>query len=130
MDEHGIVRDDFLVPSVLGHILAGKIRALAVTTDRRVQLIPEAPTTAEAGMPEFTVAAWLGIFLPANTPVDIVARLNAEVDAALAAPDVAFRVSQIGGHVSQSTVAEFTRFYLSELERWKSVAVRANVKVE
>jgi tripartite-type tricarboxylate transporter receptor subunit TctC len=118
------------VPSVASNVIGGRIRALAVTTERRVKLIPEVPTTAEAGMPEYKVDSWLGVFVPAGTPADIVARLNSEINAALASADLVARITQLGGEPSRTSVAEFSKLYRSEIERWKDVVVRANVKVE
>jgi tripartite-type tricarboxylate transporter receptor subunit TctC len=118
------------VPSVAGQILSGRIQALAVTTGKRVKMIPDVPTAPEAGMPDFQVEAWLGAFVPANTPAEVVARLNAEINAALASPDIVAKIEQLGGEASKLSVAEFSRYFRAEIERWKDVVVRAKVKVE
>jgi tripartite-type tricarboxylate transporter receptor subunit TctC len=118
------------IPSVAAHITSGKVNALAVTTEKRVRLIPNVPTVIEAGMPEIKVEGWLAAFAPARTPVDIVNRLNAEINTALRAPDVADRVYQIGGEPAQTTVAEFANFYQAEIARWKDVVKRGNIKLD
>ncbi|MBV8031530.1 MAG: tripartite tricarboxylate transporter substrate binding protein [Betaproteobacteria bacterium] len=118
------------VPSVATQILAVRIKALAVTTPRRVKLLPAVPTSAEAGMPEFAVEGWLGSFLPAHAAPEIVERLNREVNAALGAPEVVAKVEQIGGEPVRESAAQFTRYFHDEVARWKDVVVRAKVKVE
>ena len=118
------------IPSVAGHINSGKVNALAVTTARRVKMIPTVPTAAEAGLPELYVEGWLAAFAPARTPSDVVNRLNSEINAILRAPDVTEKILQIGGEPAQTTVAEFTKFYLSEIVRWKDVVTRAKVKLD
>jgi tripartite-type tricarboxylate transporter receptor subunit TctC len=118
------------VPSVATQITGGRIKALAVTTERRVKLVPDVPTTAEAGMPEYKVDSWLGVFVPTGTPADIVARLNSEINAALASADIAAKIVQLGGEASRTSVAEFTKLHRSEIARWKDVVQRGNVKVE
>lgn len=118
------------VPSIATNITAGKVNALAVTTAKRVKLIPDMPTAAEAGMPDFKVEGWLGVFVAAGTPADIVNRLNAECNIALANPEITARIAQIGGDPSPSTVADFTKLYRAELALWKDVVARAKVTVQ
>lgn len=118
------------VPSVNAQIVAGKVKGLAVTTPRRIKSLPDVPTAAEAGLPDFVVEGWLAAFLPAHTPADVVERLNKEINAALAAPDVVARIEQIGGEPAKTSAGEFTTFFRSELAKWKDVVVRAKVKVE
>lgn len=118
------------IPSVAAHINSGKVNALAVTTARRVRMVPTVPTAAEAGLPELYVEGWLAAFAPARTPSDVVNRLNSEINTILRAPDVTEKILQIGGEPAQTTVAEFTKFYLSEIVRWKDVVTRAKVKLD
>lgn len=118
------------VPSVNSQIVGGRIKGLAVTTPRRVKSLPDIPTSSEAGLPEFAVEGWLGAFLPAGTPADIVERLNREINAALGAPDVVAKIEQIGGEPVRQSAAEFTQYFRAEIARWKDVVVRAKVKVE
>ncbi|CAN5789069.1 tripartite tricarboxylate transporter substrate binding protein [soil metagenome] len=118
------------VPSVLSSVQSGKMNAVAVTTASRVKLMPDVPTTSEAGLPDYRVDSWIGAFMAANTPPDIVARLNTEINAALRSPDVIAKIQQLGGEASQSSVAEFTKLYRSEIDRWTEVVVRSKVKIE
>lgn len=118
------------VPSVAQNVLGGKLVGLAVTSGKRLSLLPEVPTSAEAGLPEYKVDSWLGVFVPANTPREIVERLNREINAALASADITARIGQLGAEPSKTSVAEFTKVYRADIERWKDVVVRAGVKVE
>lgn len=118
------------VPSAAQNVLGGKLTGLAVTAGKRLRLLPDVPTTAEAGLPEYKVDSWLGVFAPAKTPVDVVNRLNREINMALAAPDAIARISQLGAEASNLTVAEFAKIYRSDIELWKDVVMRAKVKIE
>jgi len=118
------------IPSVAIHISSGKVNALAVTTEKRVRMIPKVPTVIEAGIPELKVEGWLASFAPARTPADIVNRLNTEINTALRAPDVSDRIYQIGGEPAQTTVAEFSRFYQAEIAKWKDVIDRGHIKLD
>jgi tripartite-type tricarboxylate transporter receptor subunit TctC len=118
------------IPSIASHINSGKVNALAVTTIRRVKMIPNVPTATEAGIPEIVVEGWLGSFAPAKTPSDIINRLNTEINTALRAPDVSEKIEQIGGEAAQTSVPEFTKFYFSEIAKWKDVVTRAKVKLD
>src|SRR5438046_367287 len=79
------------MPSILSHVKAGSVRGLAVTTKERVAVVPDIPTIAEQGVPGFDRLSWFGFFVPAKTPQDIVARINADTNAALAHPSVTTR---------------------------------------
>jgi tripartite-type tricarboxylate transporter receptor subunit TctC len=118
------------VASVASQVSAGKLNGLAVTSRRRLPLLNQVPTSAEAGMPEFNIGLWLAVFLPAGTPPEIGQRLHKEVSAAMTDPVIIERVSQLGGEAVQTSQAEFTKFYFGEIERWKDIVTRANVKVE
>jgi tripartite-type tricarboxylate transporter receptor subunit TctC len=118
------------VASVASQVVAGKLNGLAVTTPRRLPLVPGVPTSAEAGMPEFNVTLWLGVFLPAGTPPEIGARLHKEVSIAMTDPTIIARVQQLGGEAVQTSQADFNKFYFAQIERWKDIVVRAKVKVE
>jgi len=104
-----------------GHIKAGTLRALAVTTPERNASFPNVPTAIEAGIPGYDFASWGGVFAPARTPREIVLRLNAELGAALASADVRKRFDDMGLVAKHSTPEEFGNFVQSELARWKAV---------
>ena len=118
------------VASVASQVAAGKLQGLAVTGKRRLPIVPNVPTSAEAGMPEYAIGLWLGVFLPAGTPMDIAQQLHKQVSAAMLDPTIIERVSQLGGEAAQSSQADFRQFYFAEVERWKDIVVRAKVKVD
>src|SRR3954470_16719777 len=84
------------MPSILQHARGGEVRALAVTTKARVAIVPEIPTIAESGVPGFDVSSWFGFFVPVKTPPEIIAKLNADTNAALAHPSVKSRFDDLG----------------------------------
>ena len=83
-------------PSVIGHLQTGKLRALAVTSKTRHPMLPDVPTTAEAGLPGFELEAWVGLFAPAGTPPDVIAKLSESVKQALAQPETKKRADTLG----------------------------------
>ena len=108
---------DFTVENVITVaplVKAGRLRALAVTTRERSQILPDVPTLAEQGYPDIDVGAWLGVLVSAKTPPAVVARLNEALNAALADPDVKQQLAQQGGIVQGGTPAEFDGFIRSE----------------
>jgi len=116
--------------SVQPHIKSGRVRPLAVNAQRRSALLPEVPTLAEAGMPAFDRYTWFGMFAPAGTPKEIVARVNAEVAAALKAPDLLERFAAAGAEAVGSTPEQFVERIKSDATRWAEVIRAANVKVQ
>jgi tripartite-type tricarboxylate transporter receptor subunit TctC len=90
------------------------------------------PTTKDIAMPGFHIelSQWVGAFLPANTPPEISARLNQEINNALTKPDVIAKIAQLGGEPAKMTVAEYTEFYRTEMARIKDIVVRAKIPVE
>jgi tripartite-type tricarboxylate transporter receptor subunit TctC len=118
------------MPSILSHAKAGTVRALAVTTRERVAVVPDIPTIAESGVPGFDVFSWFGFFVPAKTPQDIVARINADTNAALAYPSVKSRFEDLGATPKGSTPAELAAFLKSEIDKWGPVIREAQIKVE
>ena len=93
-------------------------------------MFPDAPSVVAAGLPNLKVEGWLAAFAPAKTPSDIVNRMNAEINAALRAPDVSERIYQIGGEPAQTSVEEFSKFYRDEIAKWKDVIDRGHIKLE
>jgi len=116
--------------SVMPHIKSGKVKPLAVNADKRQALLPGVPTLAEAGMPQFDRYTWFGMFAPAGTPPDIVARLQREIVAALQAPDLLERFATIGAEPVGSTPQQFVERIRSDAARWADVIRAANVKVQ
>lgn len=119
-----------LVSAVAGHIRSGKLRALAVASRRREPLIPDVPTAHEAGLADFRMTTWFGLFAPARTPETVLDRLHAAVQEALAAPDLARLWREQGVRVEPESRADFAGFVARDTERWSRIARAANVQME
>src|SRR5262249_21158054 len=104
-----------LVPTVLQHIKSGTLRALAVSTEKRLSYLPDVPTVAESGYPGFEVSSWQAAFAPAGTPRDVVSKINHEIVAMLNTPDVRERIQQEGADPVGSTPEEFAKRLEGEL---------------
>ena len=118
------------VAAIAAQIKAGNVRALAVTTAKRSAAFPDLPTMAEAGLKGYVTSTWGGLLAPAGTPKDVVARLNAEVNKALASPDVHDKLVAAGIDPVGGSPAQFGAFIQSEMLRWAKVADAAGVKPE
>ncbi len=109
-------------------IVSGKLRPLAVTTTTRLAVLPNVPPLAEAGVPGFDVEAWQGVIAPAKTPSDIVAKLNAMLNAIVAAPDVSGRIKDLGmAPIGSGSPAELAAFLQSEIVRWGKIVEAAGI---
>jgi len=118
------------MPSILQHVKGGSLRALAVTTKERVSVTPEIPTIAESGVPGFDVFSWFGFFVPAKTPEDIIAKINADTRDALVYPQVKTRFEELGADPKGSTPAELASFLQSEIDKWGPVIRDAQIRVD
>jgi tripartite-type tricarboxylate transporter receptor subunit TctC len=116
--------------SAIPSMQAGKLKPLAVAADRRLPQIPNVPTMAEAGMPDFEVSSWNGLLAPARTPPAIVAKLHREVVRILALPDVRERFAAQAAEPVGSTPEAFRAYIQSEIDRWSAVSKKANVVLE
>ena len=114
--------------TVATQIKAGKIRALAVTAATRSAIIPEVPTMAEAGFKDLVVTSWQAAAAPANTPREVVAKLNEAAVKALRSPEVRERLTGIGFDVVASSPEEFGKFMQAEVDRWTAVVNRGGIK--
>lgn len=117
-------------PPVLPYIKSGRLKALAVTTAQRFAVLPQVPAIAEAGFPNFEVAAWYGFYAPANTPGTIVTRLNRELIAVLATPDVRERLALLGLEVTASTPQAHAAHIQAELARWTPVIKASGMRID
>ena len=116
-------------PQAIPQVKAGRIKALAIGSSRRIPQLPDTPTVAET-LPGFAAQSWVGMLAPAGTPKEIVARLHAEVATALADPDVRGKLAAQGFEVVGSTPGEFLVFVRAESEKWAKVIRDYNIRVE
>ena len=117
--------------STVPHVKSGKLRALGVMDSKRNDALPDVPTAVEAGYPTLgNVIEWYGVVVPAATPRQLIARLNADVVRALKAPDAAGRIQAMGQTVSPSTPTEFEKLMRSEYQRWGKVVKASGARIE
>ena len=115
-------------PAVLPHVRSGRLRALAVSSPQRIAPLPDVPTVAESGYAGFEADQWYGVVAPASTPPALVARLNAEINKALALPDVAQQLAVEGAVPTPTTPQAFGDHIKREIPRWAEVVKAGNVK--
>jgi tripartite-type tricarboxylate transporter receptor subunit TctC len=118
------------VPSAIANVKAGRIRALAVTTKQRISAMPEVPTFEEAGVKGYESIGWFGAVAPASTAQEVIARLNREIAAALAAPDVREKAIAAGCEPAADSPQEFAAFIRDEARKWADVIHKAGVKIQ
>jgi tripartite-type tricarboxylate transporter receptor subunit TctC len=116
--------------SVMQHIQGGKLRALGVTTAKRVAAVKDLPTIAEAGVPGFEATTWHGVLTTAGTPTTIVNKLNAEINRALQMPDAREKLAALGAEIVGGTPKEFADHIAREIPKWAKVVKAANVHIE
>ena len=114
----------------VGQIKAGTVHAIAVTSPKRTSALPEVPTLGEQGIKGADVSSWYGVLAPAKTPPEILARLNAEVNKALGAPEVRESLTGEGGEVLGGTPAQFAEFLRAEQAKWSKVVKESGVKLD
>src|SRR5262245_13373548 len=117
------------MPASLGYIRAGTLRALAVTAATRQEVLPDVPTMGEF-LPGYEARGWYGVIVPKPTPVEIVGRLNREINAALVDPNMKKRLTELGVEVFAGSPAEFGKFIADETEKWAKVVKFAGIKTE
>jgi len=118
------------IQSIGSHVKAGRLRGLAVTSGRRVPAFSDLPTVAEAGVPGFDVSAWAGAIVPAGVPKAIIARLNAELNKALATPSVRDKLPEMGLEIVGGTPEQYAAHIKSEAVKWADVVKRSGAKVD
>ena len=117
------------MPSSIGHIQGGKIRAMAVTTEARSKALPDIPTVAET-VPGYEASAWFGIGAPKGTPADVIDKLNKTVNEALKDPKMIERLADLGGAPMGGTPADFGKIMADEVAKWKKVVDFSGATVE
>ncbi|MEI6733381.1 MAG: tripartite tricarboxylate transporter substrate binding protein [Comamonadaceae bacterium] len=117
-------------PAVMGQIKSGQLRALAVSSPKRLDILPDVPTVAESGYKDFEADQWYGVVAPAGTPKEIVAKLNAQINHALGSVELKTRLNNEGAIGMPSTPEVFGRHIVLEIARWKPVIGSGRVKAE
>jgi tripartite-type tricarboxylate transporter receptor subunit TctC len=118
------------LPSALTQVQAGRLKALAVGSEKRSSFMPEMPTISESGVPGYFAEFWWGLAAPSKTPNDIVNRLATELTRALQSPELKQRFAAEGAETSVMTREQFTRFVANEITRWRKVALEARIQPE
>ncbi len=127
----GQIAAAFVLASALpGYVKSGKLRALAIANRRREPILPDVPTTQEAGLTDFRITIWFGLFAPRRTPEPILDRLHGAVQAALDDEEVKHLWKEQGARVELESRADFGRFIDREIVRWNRIAKDANIKME
>ena len=127
----GVVSSGFMTTlGVLNQMQTGQVKPLAVAYSSRLPELPDVPTMAEAGLPNFEVVSWTGVAAPKGTPPEIVNRLNAAINDILNSPDMQRRVKELGGAVVPRTPAEFQSYVSDEIAKWRTVVRASKIELE
>lgn len=127
----GVVESSFAgVPNALAQVPQGRLKALAVTTAKRIPQLPDVPTLQEAGVPGYEASVWLALLAPAGTPRDIVTRLNTEIGKLMNSPDTRKALYDAGVEVAHSTPEAMSDYMVQEMERWGKVVKETGIKLE
>ncbi|WP_019044179.1 tripartite tricarboxylate transporter substrate binding protein [Comamonas testosteroni] len=118
------------MPSVIGQIKAGKLRALAVTSPQRNPQLPQVPTMAEAGLRNVEISAWYGIYMPASTPKAVQQKVHDEVNKVIAMPETKTRLEPVGAELRPMAQADFGSFHLAEYKRFGDIIRKNNIKLD
>jgi tripartite-type tricarboxylate transporter receptor subunit TctC len=115
---------------MVSHIKAGKLRPLAISGTTRSAQLPEVPTLAESGLPGYAAYVWMGLLAPKGTPVAIVERLQRELKASLATPEVIGFMNEAGIEIVGSTAAEFDAYFREERDRWARIVKETGARID
>lgn len=127
-DQVAIMFDN--LPSSIEYVKSGKLRPIAVTSKQRSPALPDVPTMAESGLPEFEANSWFGVFAPAGTPPEIVEKLNVALRAAIDDPAIAKQILALGGEPNPETPAEFAAFIKGEAAKWAEVVKASGASLD
>jgi len=119
-----------IIPAVLGNVKAGKLKGLAVTSEKRSELAPDVPTIAEQGFPRFDATVWIGLLAPAGLPKDVLGKIAGETQKAMADPELRKRLGSSGFQVVGGTPEQFATFIRSESQKWGEIVRLTGAKVD
>lgn len=119
-----------IVPAVLGNVKAGKLKGIAVTSEKRSELAPDVPTVAEQGFPRFDATVWIGLLSPAGLPKDVLAKIAAETQKGMADPELRKRLGASGFQIVGGTPEQFASFIRSETKKWGDIVKLTGAKVD
>jgi tripartite-type tricarboxylate transporter receptor subunit TctC len=127
----GHVKTGYLAPVVVAQqIKAGKLLALGVAGNRRIPILPDVPTLAEAGLPDVEASGWNGLFVPAGTPKDIIQKLQADIAAVMETPAFRADARELGYELGGASAEEFSAYIKSEVAKWGGVIRDARIKAQ
>ena len=118
------------VPTLIGHIKSGKLRAIAITSAKRTDDLPQVPTVAESGYKGFEAVTWFGLLGPAKLPAPVLATLNTELNKALASPDLRKKLEDQGLDVTPSTADQFGKLIRADITKWGRVVKESGAKAD
>lgn len=118
------------MPSVIGQIKAGKLRALAVTSPQRNPQLPQVPTMAEAGLRDVEISAWYGIYMPSSTAKAVQQKVHDEVNKVISMPETKTRLEAVGAELRPMPQADFGSFHLAEYKRFGDIIRKNNIKLD
>jgi tripartite-type tricarboxylate transporter receptor subunit TctC len=118
-----------LMPASIGYIRTGKLRALAVTTAMRSEVLPDLPTVSEF-VPGYEASTWNGVVVPRNTPAEIIKILNTHINAGLVDPNIKVRLTELGATALAGSPADLEKLIAEETEKWRQVIRAANLKAQ
>ena len=118
------------MPPIIPHIRSGRVRAVAVTTEKRAAVLPEVPTIAESGVPGYAMSTWYGAVAPAKTPRDVIVKLNQEMLKALALPDVKERMATLGADIVGTSPEQTAAIFKADIVKYTKVAKEAGIRAE
>ncbi len=116
--------------TVMPHIRSGKLRTLGVGGTKRISLLPDVPTIAEAGVPGYEAINWWGVLAPAGTPTAVISRLHKEITAVQSSPDVQKQLAAEGAEVVKMSSAAFGAFLVNEMNKWGRVVKEGGIKAQ
>jgi len=118
------------MPPIIPHVRSGRVRAIAVTTEKRAGVLPDVPTIAESGVPGYAMSTWYGAVAPSKTPRDIVVKLNQEMLKALALPDIKERMATLGAEIVATSPEQTAAIFKSDLAKYTKVAKEAGIRAD